>query len=95
MKQINKELVQVKNLIGIIDNLTIEDLLFEIVNFLCNENRLEGIFNVREASLKSRVRINTEDFFNDIKQLEEKGYIKKINSIKYQVIKHLWEKEDE
>jgi hypothetical protein len=90
MNKINYENVQIKNLIGIIENPTIEDLLFEIVNFLSDENRTDGIFNVKEASLKSRVRIN-EDFFEDINLLESKEYIKKLNYTKYQVIKHLWE----
>jgi len=90
MNNINYENVQIKNLIGIVEFPTIEDLLFEIVNFLANENRMDGVFNIKEASLKTRVRISS-DFFNDIQELENKGYIEKLKYTQYQIIKHLWE----
>ena len=90
MKQINKDIIKIKNLIGILEYPTIEDLLYEIVSFLVNENRFDGVFNIKEVSLKTRVRIDT-DFFKDIEALETKGYIKKLNYTKFEVIKHLWE----
>ena len=74
MKPINKKIVKIKNLIGIIDEPTVEDLLFEIVQYLDNLKRFDGEFFKREVSLFTRVRIhsNVED---DIQELEKLGYI--------------------
>jgi hypothetical protein len=90
MSPINIKNVKIKNLIGVISNPIYEDLLFEIVNFLSDENRMDGVFNVREASLKTRVRIKS-DFVEDINELERLGYIEKLNYTKFEVKKHLWE----
>ncbi len=57
MKKINKKSVKIKNLIGIVDNPTHEDLLFEIVQFLEAENRLDGEFKKWDVVVKTRCRI--------------------------------------
>jgi hypothetical protein len=93
MKLINKNIVKVKNLINIIDNPTYEDLFFEIVNFLDSEKRYDGIFNIKEASLKTRCRI-ASDFTEDIYELEQRKYIKKLKYTQYEVENHLWEFEN-
>jgi len=90
MKPINKEIVKLKHLIGIIPNPTYEDLLYEIVNFLNNELRFDGEFKMREVSLKTRIRVNL-DVNDDIEKLIEMGYIEKLKYSSYTVIKHLWE----
>ena len=60
MKPIKKKNVKMKNLIGIINDPLYEDLLFEIVQFLDNTNRYDGEFKMREVSLFTRVRINSD-----------------------------------
>jgi len=90
MKPINKEIVKLKHLIGIIPNPTYEDLLYEIVNFLNNELRFDGEFKMREVSLKTRVRINL-DLNDDIEKLIELGYVEKLKYSNYNILKHLWE----
>ena len=90
MKPINKKNVKMKNLIGIIDNPTYEDLLFEIVQFLDNTKRYDGEFKVREVSLFTRVRIKSE-LNDDITELVKLGYLEKLKYTSYKVLKHLWE----
>ena len=90
MKPINKEIVKLKHLIGIIPNPTYEDLLYEIVNFLNNELRFDGEFKMREVSLKTRVRINL-DVNDDVDKLVELGYVEKLKYSSYIVLKHLWQ----
>lgn len=90
MKKIQKEKIKIKNLIGIIDNPTYEDLLFEIVSFLEKENRLEEEFNKEEVSLKTRCRIE-EDLEEDLKKLNELGYLEHKGWTKYKLLKHPWE----
>jgi len=90
MKPINKQNVKMKNLIGIIDNPTYEDLLFEIVLFLDNENRYDGEFKVREVSLFTRSRISSE-LVKDINKLVKLGYAEKLKYTSYKILKHLWE----
>jgi len=89
MGEFNIRKAKIKNLIGIIDKPTLEDLLFEIVYFLYNEKRTDGNFTLREVSLKTRVRIS-KDIIDDVNSLEEKGYIKKLKYTQYQLIDHLW-----
>lgn len=91
MKPINEKIVKIKNLIGIIDNPTYEDLLFEIVNFMNDEKRYDGEFKIRDVSLKTRVRINS-DLTDDIDELVKLGYIEKLKYTSYKVLKHNWEK---
>jgi len=90
MKSIKKKNVKMKNLIGIIDNPTVEDLLFEIVQFLDNSKRYDGEFKMREISLFTRVRVSS-DLSKDISKLIKNGYIEKLKYTSYKVIKHLWE----
>ena len=90
MLPIDIKKAKIKNLIGIIDNPTHEDLLFEIAHFLSNENRLDGEFKVREVSLKTKVRIAAE-LNDDIDKLSELGYVEKLKYSNYKLIKHLWE----
>lgn len=93
MKNIKYEKVTIKNALNLIDpeiEPAIEDLLFEIVNFLSMELRLDGVFNTKEVMLKTRNRIHT-DLLDDLQELEDKGYIKKLKYTQYEVVKHLWE----
>jgi hypothetical protein len=90
MKPIKKKNVKIKNLIGIIDNPTHEDLLFEIVHFLDNAKRYDGEFKIREVSLFTRIRIKP-NLADDISKLVKKGYVEKLKYTSYKVIKHLWE----
>ena len=89
MKGIKKEKIKIKNLIGIIDNPSHEDLLFEIVSFLEKENRLKEEFNKEEVSLKTRCRIE-EDLELDLKKLQQMGFIEHKGWTKYQLVKHPW-----
>jgi len=90
MKPININEVKIKNLIGIIDYPTYEDLLFEIISFLDAENNYEGEFKSRDVSLKTRVRISS-DLIEDIEELVKLGYIEKLKYSSYRVISHPWE----
>jgi hypothetical protein len=90
MKPINQNNVKIKNLIGIVDNPTYEDLLFEIVSFLDNERNVEGEFKIRDVFLKTQARIS-DDLYADVDKLIEMGYIEKLKYSSYKVIKHLWE----
>jgi len=89
MKGINKSKIKIKNLIGIVDNPTQEDLLFEIVSFLEKENRLDDEFIKQEVSLKTRCRIE-EDLDLDLKKLQESGYIEHRGWTKWKLLKHPW-----
>jgi len=90
MKGINKNKIKIKNLIGIVDNPTHEDLLFEIVSFLEKEDRLKDEFIKQEVSLKTRCRIE-EDLEFDLKKLQELGYIEHKGWTKWKLIKHPWQ----
>lgn len=91
MNSLNISKIKMKNLLGLIENPTIEDLLFEIVYFLYNENRKDGIFTLKEASLKTDIRISDE-LINDIEKLIDLQYIEKEKANnKFKIIKHLWQ----
>jgi len=90
MKQLNLKNVKIKNLIGIIPEPKHEDLLFEIVKFLYDENRMDGVFTLRETSLKTRIRISKE-LSEDLDELKKLGYITKLNNSKFEVMHHIWE----
>jgi hypothetical protein len=92
MKPINQNIVKMKNLIGIIENPSIEDLLFEIVQFLDNERNYNGEFKLRDVSLKTRVRISS-NLKHDMDELEKLGYVENLHYSSYKVLKHLWELE--
>lgn len=89
MKGIQKQKIKIKNLIGIVDNPTHEDLLFEIVSFLEKEDRLEDEFNKEEVSLKTRCRIE-EDLDADLRKLQDDGWIEHKGWTKYKLVKHPW-----
>ncbi|MFW6310869.1 MAG: hypothetical protein ACOC1K_01395 [Nanoarchaeota archaeon] len=89
MEKVIKKKIKIKNLIGIVDNPTVEDLLFEIVSFLGSENRMDGEFKKWEVSQKTRSRINSE-IIEDLEELEKKGYIEKIKYTLFKVLNHPW-----
>jgi len=90
MKPINYKIVKMKNLIGIIEEPTHNDLLFEIANFLDNSKRYDGEFKLREISLLTRVRMS-DDLSGDVDKLVELGYVEKLKYTSYKLINHLWE----
>jgi hypothetical protein len=90
MKPINENSVKIKNLIGIIENPTLEDLLYEIVSFLDNERKYDYEFKTHEAFLKTRVRISSL-LSDDLDELVKLGYLEKGKYSSYKVAKHLWE----
>ena len=90
MKPIKKKNVKMKNLIGIIDDPTHEDILFEIVQFLDNTKRYDGEFLKRGVALFTRVRVK-KDIVDDLEELIKLGYIEKLKYTSYRIIKHLWE----
>lgn len=91
MKPIDENICKIKNLIGIIENPTLEDLLFEVVSFLDSERRYESEFKTHEAFLKTRVRMSSL-LSEDLDKLVDLGYLEKLKYSNYRVIKHLWEK---
>jgi hypothetical protein len=90
MKSINEKNAKIKNLIGIIDSPTYEDLLFEIVSFLDNEKRHDGEFKIKDVYFKTHIRFNSE-IENDLDELVKLGYLEKLKYSNYKIIKHLWE----
>lgn len=90
MKKIKRNKVKVKNLIGIVESPEVEDLLFEIVDFLESESRTDGEFRKGEVSLKTRCRIG-EEVVDDLKLLVEMGYLEKVRRGIFKVVKHPWE----
>jgi len=94
MKKIDRKRLKIKNLIGIIDNPTHEDLLFEIVDFLENERRFDGRFIKQEVKDKTRCRIES-DILEDLQVLCDLGYLKKGKWTYYHVINHPWEIKNE
>jgi hypothetical protein len=91
MQPIDQKSVKIKNLISIINNPTYEDFLFEIVNFLNDEQQYSGEFKIKDVSLKTKIRISLE-LYDDIEELIKLGYVEKTKYSSYRVIKHLWEK---
>ena len=89
MKGIQRKKIKIKNLIGIVDHPTHEDLLFEIVSFLEKEDRLEDEFNKEEVSLKTRCRIE-ENLDLDLRKLQEGGWLEHKGWTKYKLLKHPW-----
>jgi hypothetical protein len=89
MKGIQRNKIKIKNLIGIVDNPTHEDLLFEIVSFLEKEDRLEDFFIKHEVNLKTRCRIE-EDLDKDLNKLLAMGFIEHHGWTKYKLLKHPW-----
>ncbi len=90
MEKLDRKKIKIKNLIGIIDTPSFEDLLFEIVDFLERERRFDGEFKKGEVVLKTRCRIKKE-VVEDLEVLCESGYIEKGKWSAYKVLKHPWE----
>jgi hypothetical protein len=89
IEDISPKKIKIKNLIGIINNPTVEDLLFEIIMFLKKEQRLDSEFIKAEVTLKTRCRIN-KDIIDDLKELVDKGFLEHKKYTKYRVIDHPW-----
>ena len=90
MKGINKNKIKIKNFLGMVEQPTLEDLLFEIVFFLEKESRLEDEFIKQEVNLKTRCRIS-EDLEKDLLDLRDKGYIEHKGWTKFKLLKHPWQ----
>lgn len=90
MKKINKKKAKIKNLIGVIDNPSPEDLLFEIIQFLESENRMDGEFKKWDVAMKTRCRINSS-LDEDLEILVDKGFIEHNKYTIFKVLKHPWE----
>jgi len=90
MKGINRKKIKIKNLLGIVEEPTHEDLLFEIVNFLEKESRLEDDFIKYEVNLKTRCRIS-ENLEDDLAKLHDLCYIEHRGWTKYHLLKHPWQ----
>lgn len=90
MQTVDIKKVKLKNLLNLILEPTYEDLLYEIVDFLVKSQKMDGIFNFKEVNNNTKFRIS-ESLEDDLKTLEEMGYLKKLKYSQYQVIKHLWE----
>jgi len=90
MEKINKKKIKIKNLIGIVDNPTHEDLLFEILQFLEDENRLDGEFKKWDVSVKTRCRIKSS-LEEDLHELVDRGYLDHTRYTLYKIVKHPWE----
>ena len=88
MKRINKNKIKIKNLLGIVEEPTIEDLLFEIIMFLEDEQKED--FKKWDVTMKTRVRLH-ENIEDDLSELVEKGYLESLGWTKFKVIKHPWE----
>jgi hypothetical protein len=92
MKFLDKNKVKIKNLIGIIENPTYEDLLFEIVLFLNDDANKEGNFKIKDVYFRTKTRLSS-DIREDVAGLVERGYVERIKYSEYKVIKHLWEED--
>lgn len=93
LKQIDKFNVKIKNLLGLIDEPTYEDLLFEIVQLLEEEQQYDGVFKKKDIQQKTRCRISG-NLESDLSELEKLGYIENIKYTRYRIIKHPWEIND-
>jgi len=90
MKKIDPRYIKIKNLLGIVDNPTHEDLLYEILQFLEDENRLDGEFKKWDVDNKTRCRIKSS-IEDDLRELVERGYLEHTRYTLYRVVKHPWQ----
>lgn len=86
--KINKNQIKIRNLLGIIETPTYEDLLFEIITFLEDERRED--FKKWDVSMKTRCRIGNS-LEEDLQVLIDKGYLEHQKYTIYKVINHPWE----
>lgn len=91
MQRINRKKVKIKYLIGFKkDEIPeIEGLLYEIVSFLEENERMDGEINNWEILNKTTYRVNNS-IEEDIKELIDKGYLEQGKYTKYKVISHPW-----
>lgn len=91
MQRINKKKVKIKYLIGFKkDEIPeIEGLLYEIVSFLEENERMDGEINNWEILNKTTYRVNNS-IEEDIKELIDKDYLEQGKYTKYKVISHPW-----
>jgi len=87
MKKIDKDDIKIKNLLGIIEQPTYEDLLFEIISFLENEGKDE--FKKWDVSVKTRCRISSS-IEEDLQYLVDKGYLEHQKYTIYKLVNHPW-----
>jgi len=87
MKKINKNKIKIKNLIGIIDEPSYEDLLFEIASFLEDEGKTS--FKKWDVSMKTTCRIS-DSLEEDLQILIDKGFLEHQKYTIYELKKHLW-----
>lgn len=88
MLQIDPFKVQLKYKIGFTKtNPDKYDLLYELAEFLQNENKEE--FNEWELKNKTKSRVPTLE--ENVNILIEEGFILKEKYTKYRLIKHLWQ----
>jgi len=87
MNKIDKNQIKIKNLLGIIDNPTHDDLLFEIAAFLEDEDKDE--FKKWDVAMKTRSRIGSS-LEEDLNVLVEKGYLEHQGWTKFRLVNHLW-----
>lgn len=93
MEKLNRDVVPLKNVLGLVTDPSILDLLYEIVDFLDIEGRLDGVFTTKEVLAKTKVRVN-EFVEDDIELLVSEGYISKAkgkSNGKYVLEKHPWD----
>lgn len=88
--RIDRDKVKIRNLLGIIDEPTYEDLLYEIVEFLESEQR--DTFKKKDVSQKTKCRVG-EEIADDLEALVEQGYLQNVKKVSYQVVTHPWEPE--
>jgi hypothetical protein len=87
MKKVDKSQIKIKNLLGIIDNPTYEDLLFEIVSFLEDEGKED--FKKWDVAMKTRCRIGSS-VEEDLQVLVDMGYVSHNKYTMYNLVKHPW-----
>lgn len=88
MELININKVSLRQMLNIYDDNNINNLLFEIVYFLSKENRIDGIFTLKDVEQKTKYRISTS-VSEDIQCLIEKGFVNP-KGAKYVIMKHPW-----
>ena len=87
--KIDKKKVEFKYLINYPEDRTILNLLYEICEIIMDEGRADNVFNIADVNTKTTTRINKSSK-EDLKQLEDDGYIKKLKYTQYEVIKTPW-----
>jgi len=87
MNKVDKSQIKIKNLLGIIDNPTYDDLLFEIVSFLEDEGKED--FKKWDVAMKTRCRIGSS-VEEDLQVLVDMGYVSHNKYTMYTLVKHPW-----